>query len=225
MNLQFVKQTSREVLLHGAGTAADRDVLAAGRFSCLFECGLDAVGNKIKCRAALHGQGISRVMCEHEHWMIKRRIVAPPAVPGIATPRSANRAEHVSAHDRGANVVECFPQHVIVDAGFTAPLFTVQRAESFCGNGPIVEMFTAFTERIAFARTTYMFNTADSPSAFVADFRDYYGPTINAFAAAAQNGKSADLQRELETLFVQLNTSADGGTLIPATFLKVTVTV
>jgi hypothetical protein len=70
-----------------------------------------------------------------------------------------------------------------------------------------------------------MFNTADSRSAFVADFRDYYGPTINAFAAAAQNGKSADLQRELETLFVQLNRSADGGMLIPATFLKVIVTV
>jgi SAM-dependent methyltransferase len=92
----------------------------------------------------------------------------------------------------------------------------------------VIERFGAAgipPERIAFARTTYTFNAASSPSAFVADFRDYYGPTINAFAAAEQHGKSADLQRELETLFVQLNTSVDGGTLIPATFLKVTVSV
>ena len=47
-----------------------------------------------------------------------------------------------------------------------------------------------------------------SPSAFVADFRDYYGPTMNAFAAAEQNGKAADLQQELEALFERQNQSA-----------------
>jgi len=31
-----------------------------------------------------------------------------------------------------------------------------------------------------------------------ADFRNYYGPTMNAFAAAEEKGKTADLQRELE---------------------------
>jgi hypothetical protein len=40
---------------------------------------------------------------------------------------------------------------------------------------------------------------------------------MNAFAAAEQSGKSADLQRELE--------AAKGVTSIPATFLKVTVAV
>jgi hypothetical protein len=57
----------------------------------------------------------------------------------------------------------------------------------------------------------------------VADFRDYYGPTMNAFAAAEQNGKAADLQRELEALFGRENRSQNGATSIPATFLKVTV--
>ena len=46
---------------------------------------------------------------------------------------------------------------------------------------------------------------------FVASFRKYYGPTMNAFAAAAQNGKEADLQRELETLFERQNKSATEG--------------
>ena len=81
-------------------------------------------------------------------------------------------------------------------------------------------------ERIAFARDTYTFNFPGTPSAWVADFRDYYGPTMNAFAAAEQNGKGADLQKELEALFERENRSAvSGATSIPATFLRVTVTV
>src|SRR4029079_352664 len=88
----------------------------------------------------------------------------------------------------------------------------------------VVERFGAAgipTERISFSRDTYTFNSPGSPSAFVADFRDYYGPTMNAFAAAEQNGKAADLQRELVALFERENRSPNGATSIPATFLKV----
>jgi SAM-dependent methyltransferase len=81
-------------------------------------------------------------------------------------------------------------------------------------------------EKIAFHRETYTFNTPQTPAAFVADFRAYYGPTMNAFAAAEQNGKAADLQKELETLFERQNQShVKGATSIPATFLRVTVNV
>jgi hypothetical protein len=45
---------------------------------------------------------------------------------------------------------------------------------------------------------TFTFRSPSTPSAFVADFKNYYGPTMTAFAAAEQNGKSTDLQRELE---------------------------
>ena len=80
-------------------------------------------------------------------------------------------------------------------------------------------------ERIASARDTFTFRSAGTPAAFVADFRDYYGPTMNAFAAAEQNGKSAELQQELEALFERQNQSTTAGaTSIPATFLRVTVT-
>ena len=65
-----------------------------------------------------------------------------------------------------------------------------------------------------------------APAAFLADFRNYYGPTMNAFAAAEQNGKAADLQQELASLFERQNASTvAGATFIPATFLRVTVTV
>ena len=48
---------------------------------------------------------------------------------------------------------------------------------------------------------------------------------MNAFAAAEKNGRAEDLDKELVALFASQNTSTDGKTSIPATFLRVTVTV
>ena len=80
-------------------------------------------------------------------------------------------------------------------------------------------------ENISFARDVYTFNAKVSPVELVERFKDYYGPTMNAFDAAEKNGKAADLQRELEELFTRENRSSDPGkTSIPATFLRVTVT-
>jgi ubiquinone/menaquinone biosynthesis C-methylase UbiE len=80
-------------------------------------------------------------------------------------------------------------------------------------------------ENISFAKDTYIFNAPFSPTEFVARFKNYYGPTMNAFEAAEKNGKAAELQRELEELFNSQNKSTEPDTTsIPATFLKVTVT-
>ena len=93
----------------------------------------------------------------------------------------------------------------------------------------VVERFTAAgvsRGNISAVRDTYTFNAAVSPQEFLADFRTYYGPTMNAFDAAAKNGKSEELQQELQALFEQQNKSGVAGTTsIPATFLRVTVTV
>jgi hypothetical protein len=78
---------------------------------------------------------------------------------------------------------------------------------------------------IAFTRGTFTFDFDGPPSEFVDVFRAYYGPTMNAFDAAESNGRAADLQRELEALFDEKNESANGSTSIPATFLRVSVTV
>ena len=81
-------------------------------------------------------------------------------------------------------------------------------------------------ENISFERDSYTFNFRGSPSEFVAEFRTYYGPTMNAFEAAAADGREADLQAELEALFNAQNASPNGNaTSIPATFLRVTVAV
>jgi ubiquinone/menaquinone biosynthesis C-methylase UbiE len=93
----------------------------------------------------------------------------------------------------------------------------------------VIERFAAAgipAEKISFARDTFTFNYNGTPSALVAEFRKYYGPTMNAFVAAEKNGRAADLQKELEALFTSQNKSTrKDATSIPATFLRVTVTV
>ena len=79
-------------------------------------------------------------------------------------------------------------------------------------------------QNISFSRDTYTFNFPGTPAQFVGVFRDYYGPTMNAFEAAEKNGRKADLQKEMEALFIAQNTSREA-TSIPATFLRVSVAV
>jgi SAM-dependent methyltransferase len=91
----------------------------------------------------------------------------------------------------------------------------------------VIERFGAAgvpPERISFSRDTFTFNFSGSPSAFVDEFRNYYGPTMNVFEAAEKTGRAAELQRELEDLFNSQNQSKDA-TSIPAKFLRLTVSL
>jgi ubiquinone/menaquinone biosynthesis C-methylase UbiE len=79
-------------------------------------------------------------------------------------------------------------------------------------------------ENITFDRDTFTFTTSASPAELVNRFKNYYGPTMNAFEAAEKNGKAEELHRNLEELFVSQNKSSNpNATSIPATFLKVTI--
>jgi SAM-dependent methyltransferase len=81
-------------------------------------------------------------------------------------------------------------------------------------------------DRISFTRDTYVFKYPGPTSGLVGTFRNYYGPTMNAFEAADRNGRAADLLKELEDLFARQNTAPGrDSTSIPATFLRVTVAV
>ncbi len=73
---------------------------------------------------------------------------------------------------------------------------------------------------------TFTFDFAGTPEQFVDAFRLYYGPTMNAFDAAAKSGRADALKRELDELFRAQNTSGSATrTAIPATYLRVTATV
>ncbi|MBU6372862.1 MAG: methyltransferase domain-containing protein [Alphaproteobacteria bacterium] len=82
----------------------------------------------------------------------------------------------------------------------------------------------AAPDAIAFSRETYVFDHAGPPDSFVDLFERFYGPTMNAFDAAAAAGKADALRSELRALFARENTSpTPDRTVIPARFLKVEV--
>ncbi|HEU5476942.1 MAG TPA: class I SAM-dependent methyltransferase [Gaiellaceae bacterium] len=93
----------------------------------------------------------------------------------------------------------------------------------------VVERFGAAgipPENVSCERAIYVFEYPGTPSEYLAEFRDYYGPTMNAYAAAAADGREAELHAELDALINEHNTSGSGDrTSIEAAFLRVTVTV
>jgi len=91
----------------------------------------------------------------------------------------------------------------------------------------VIERLTAAgipEHNIACEPDTFVFEAPVSPTEYLTRFRDFYGPTMNAFEAAASNDRADDLFAELDNLFRTQNTSNDPhNTAIPATFLRVTV--
>ncbi len=79
-------------------------------------------------------------------------------------------------------------------------------------------------QHILFDRETFHFRSDRDTADAVDTFRLYYGPTMNAFEAAEKNGKADQLRNELLKLAKDFNRSqVDGTTVIPATYLRVTV--
>lgn len=92
----------------------------------------------------------------------------------------------------------------------------------------VIERFTSAgvpENQISFKRDTFTFVYPEPASAYHRAFRDFYGPTMNAYEAAAADGREDELHAELEALFEEHNKSTDpGSTSISSTFLRVTVT-
>jgi len=79
-------------------------------------------------------------------------------------------------------------------------------------------------EKISMVRDTFYFTSPDkSPAHYMDLFRRFYGPTMNAYEAAQKNEKTEELHSQLVGMAEAQNKSTDGGTNIPATFLRVTV--
>jgi Domain of unknown function DUF302 len=73
-------------------------------------------------------------------------------------------------------------------------------------------------------KDTYSFVSPDrSPTQVIESFRRFYGRAMSAFEAAEKSGRVEELHDQLVELANAKNKSTDGGTSIPATFLRVTV--
>jgi len=81
-------------------------------------------------------------------------------------------------------------------------------------------------EKVSMVRDTYYFASPDnSPAQFIELFETFYGPTMNAVEAAQKAGRAHELHNQLLELANAQNKSNDVGTLIPATFMRVTVSL
>ena len=81
-------------------------------------------------------------------------------------------------------------------------------------------------EKISMVKDTYSFISTDrSPARFVELMERFYGPTMNAVEAAQKSGKVEELHNQLLELAREQNKSIDGSTSMPATFLRVTVSL
>ncbi|MGH8958548.1 MAG: hypothetical protein ACRDVK_07715 [Acidimicrobiia bacterium] len=99
----------------------------------------------------VHLHGIAGVMGEDEHVVVVGRFVPPPALPILVAPLAAtDRAEHIAAHDAGADVLE----RLLEDRGalvHLAALLAVRLAPGGQGDHPVVELFPAHAERVLMA--------------------------------------------------------------------------
>jgi len=77
-------------------------------------------------------------------------------------------------------------------------------------------------ENVKFEEVSWFFRSEGPPEVLLDIFRRYYGPTMNAFEAAAKAGREDELFTELQQLFTAQNRGRES-TVVPATFLKVMV--
>jgi len=80
-------------------------------------------------------------------------------------------------------------------------------------------------DKISMVKETFHFRSPKSPEEVIGLFRRFYGPSMNAFEAADKNGKVEELHRQLVELANAQNQNTDGSTSIPATFLRVAISL
>jgi len=93
----------------------------------------------------------------------------------------------------------------------------------------IVERFSQAgvpKEKISMVKDTFHFIIPDKvPAHFIDLMCRFYGPTMNAYEAAQKGGKVDELQRQLVELAHAQNKGINDSTFIPATFMRVTVSL
>jgi ubiquinone/menaquinone biosynthesis C-methylase UbiE len=86
----------------------------------------------------------------------------------------------------------------------------------------IVELFGPWAAQIRCERRHFNFRYR-SAAHWVQIFRDFYGPTLKAFAALADSAKPA-LERDITALLEQMNTAGTASLVVPSEYLEVVIT-
>ena len=121
--MHLVDQAGAEILPNRRHAAADAHVALAGCGLRLLERRVDAVGDKKELGAAGHLERRPRVMRQHEHGGVIRRLV--PRQPfQLSSGHGRDRTEHLAAEDPRARPVYPRSSDLIVDAVSPFPVRT-----------------------------------------------------------------------------------------------------
>ena len=105
--------------------------------------------------------------------------------------------------------------HVPPPAGLKSP--------AMWGSEPyLADLFGARAAQIRCERRIFNFRYR-SAAHFVQVFRDYYGPTLKAFAALDETGKHA-LERDITALLAEFNIAGPASLVVPGEYLELVVT-
>jgi hypothetical protein len=86
----------------------------------------------------------------------------------------------------------------------------------------IIELFGSRAVEIRCERRMFNFRYR-SAAHWLEVFRNYYGPTLKAFAALDASGQQA-LERDITTLLDELNIGGKASLVIPSEYLEVVIT-
>src|SRR3989442_976937 len=144
-DMHLVDEPRLEILAHRGRPAADLDIKPARGLPGATERFLNSAGDDMKDGPAFHRDRFARVVRQHEHRHVIRRVLAPPAAPPVVGPRPAHGAEHVSAHDIRT---DAFPEALgkIVVGTRRPARFSVYLAKRARADVPAVQLLATHAE-------------------------------------------------------------------------------
>src|SRR5215213_474077 len=114
-DVQLIDQARTKILLDSVRSAANAHIHSVGCVACPVERLMNTARDEVECRSAFHLDGRARVMSQDESWNVIGWIVPPPAFPAHVGAGTANRSEHVSSENPGANIPEAPRSEVVID--------------------------------------------------------------------------------------------------------------
>src|SRR6202051_449531 len=145
--MQFVDQPGAKILTHRLDATTDLHVATIGGLLRLIQRRLDTVGHEEEGGAAFHLDRIARMVRQHEGRRVIGWIVAPPALPALVRPGTADRPEHIAAEDERAEPVHRAVCIGLIDA-VRAAVLTGHCPEHARAEYPLVQFPPALAERI-----------------------------------------------------------------------------
>src|SRR5436309_14752166 len=114
-DVQLIDEARTKILLDRVRSAANAHIHSVGCVARPIQRLLNTARDEVECRSAFHLDGRARVMSQDESWNVIGWVVPPPAFPAHVGPGTANRSEHVSSKNPGANVLETPRSEVVID--------------------------------------------------------------------------------------------------------------